>query len=242
MIDQRTLHVREWLAEYAGTREAPRTLHTLCAACVWRTGMTGAWVAHGDPVDTPALATDPAAESLADLTSVLGEGPAADAARRARPVAVTDLSAPPSRWAWPVFAPAAVAAGARSVLAVPLLLGPARIGLFGLYSRRPQVLVTPQRAEVDAVAGLMLDLVLDGTRPGRSPSLDPAAPSCPEIHQATGIVAVQLGVGVTESLARLRAHAYVHARPLVEVARDVVKRRLRFSPNTPEGGIGGSNR
>jgi GAF domain-containing protein len=240
VIDQRTLRVWEWLAEYAGTRAGPLTLRTVCAASVWRTGMTGAWVARGDPLTEPAFVTDPAAATVADLTCVLGEGPAADAARRGRPVAVTDLSAPPNRRAWPVFSAAALEAGARSVLAVPLQSGSAKIGLLGFYSHRPRVLVMPQRAEVGAVAEVVLGLLLDEVRPGRSPLPDGGTPQWPEIHQATGIVAVQLGVGLAESLACLRAHAYAQARPLVEIARDVVSRRLRFSPDTRGGGIGGS--
>lgn len=230
----------EWLAEYAGTRAAPLSLRTVCAACVSRTGMTGAWIARGDPLPEPAFVTDPAAATLADLACVLGEGPGADATRRGRPIAVTDLSALPNRRAWPTFSAAALQAGARSVLAVPLVSGTAKIGLLGFYSRRPRVLVTPQRAEVGAVAEVVLGLLLDEVGPGRSPVPDGDPPQWPEIHQATGIVAVQLGVGVAESLACLRAHAYAQARPLLEIAHDVVTRRLRFSPNVQEGGIGGS--
>jgi len=50
-----------------------------------------------------------------------------------------------------------------------------------------------------------------------------------EVHQAAGMISVQLGVAVEEALVRLRAHAYVQERRLVDVARDVVERRLRFS-------------
>jgi hypothetical protein len=49
-----------------------------------------------------------------------------------------------------------------------------------------------------------------------------------EIYQAAGMVTVQLEVDITEALARLRAHAYAEERPLWEVARDVVARRLRI--------------
>jgi GAF domain-containing protein len=239
VIDQRTLQVWEWLAEYAGTRSAPLTLRTVCTACVWRTGMSGAWVARGDPLAETAFVTDRAAATLADLACVLGEGPAADAARSGRPVAVTDLSAAPNRRAWPVYAAAALEAGARAVLAVPLVSGTAKTGLLGLYSRRPRMLVT-QRAEVAAVADVVLGLLLGEGGPGDVPPPGWGAPLWPEIHQAAGIVAVQLGVGVAESLAVLRAHAYARARPLLEIAHEVVTRRLRFSPNTPQGGIGGS--
>ena len=49
-----------------------------------------------------------------------------------------------------------------------------------------------------------------------------------EVYQATGMVMAQLGVPVETALSRLRAHAFVHDRPIDDIARDVVARRLRF--------------
>jgi hypothetical protein len=40
---------------------------------------------------------------------------------------------------------------------------------------------------------------------------------------------VQLGVSAAEALARMRGYAFVHDRLLVDVARDVVARRLAFT-------------
>ncbi len=56
-----------------------------------------------------------------------------------------------------------------------------------------------------------------------------------EIDQATGILTVQLGVGIDEALVRLRAHAYTRGRRLTDVAADVVAHRLRFSPDAEPG-------
>jgi len=249
VIDYRTLRVWEWIAEYAGTRDAPLSLGTVCAACVSLTGMTGAWVTRGDAAAdgeaTLAHATDPGAERLADLQFLLGEGPAVDATRHGNPVAVTDLSTAEGRRTWPMFAAAALEAGTRSTLVVPMRVGVANIGLFGLYSRTPTVLVTSQRAEVDAFAEVTLGLVLDDI-PQTPPDLyqwlsDSRALDRPEVHQASGIVSVQLGIDVTESLVRLRAHAYAQARPLLEIAREIVTHRLRFSPDTSEPTIPGHN-
>lgn len=49
-----------------------------------------------------------------------------------------------------------------------------------------------------------------------------------EVHQASGMVVVQLGVSVGEALVRRRAHAFAIDRPLSVVAGDVVARRLRL--------------
>ena len=43
------------------------------------------------------------------------------------------------------------------------------------------------------------------------------------------MVLVQLGISAVDALARLRAHAFVHQRLLIDVARDVVDRRLVFT-------------
>jgi hypothetical protein len=46
------------------------------------------------------------------------------------------------------------------------------------------------------------------------------------------MVLMQLGVSAADALARLRAHAFAERRLLIEVARDVVARRLSFSPES----------
>jgi hypothetical protein len=49
------------------------------------------------------------------------------------------------------------------------------------------------------------------------------------VHNAVGITSVQAGLSVTEALIRLRAHAFIHDRPVKDVALDVVARTLRLS-------------
>ena len=48
------------------------------------------------------------------------------------------------------------------------------------------------------------------------------------VHQATGMIAAQLDVGVAEAMIRLRAYAFANGRLLRDVADDVVARRVRF--------------
>jgi ANTAR domain/GAF domain len=50
-----------------------------------------------------------------------------------------------------------------------------------------------------------------------------------EVHQATGMILAQLGVSAEDAFVRLRAHAFATRRPLADVARDVVARRLVFA-------------
>jgi hypothetical protein len=52
------------------------------------------------------------------------------------------------------------------------------------------------------------------------------------VHQATGMIIVQLGTTADTAFARLRAYAFAHHRRLSDVAREVVERRLRFDPDS----------
>jgi hypothetical protein len=54
------------------------------------------------------------------------------------------------------------------------------------------------------------------------------------VHQASGMVAAQLDVTVGKALIRMRAYAFGNDRPLTEVARAVVDRRLRFDAQSGE--------
>ena len=84
----------------------------------------------------------------------------------------------------------------------------------------------------DTAHALLLDAAQrDGSRPDESWP-EQAGPQHPEVHQATGMIIVQLGVTAAVALIRLRAYAYSHDRRLRDVAADVVARRLRFHPDT----------
>ena len=61
-----------------------------------------------------------------------------------------------------------------------------------------------------------------------SPELEILASDRAELHQAAGMVSVQLGVDVREALVRLRAYAYASGRSLIQVAADVVAGRLHL--------------
>jgi hypothetical protein len=69
----------------------------------------------------------------------------------------------------------------------------------------------------------------DGDSPKEWQWPDNSSSGRAEVHQATGMVLAQLGISATEALARLRGHAFVEQRLLIDVARDVVSRRLWFT-------------
>ena len=104
--------------------------------------------------------------------------------------------------------------------------------MLDLYRCKPGALEDDQlrdaMASADTAALMMLGLRTEPDQGGAG-WLDHAVASRAEIHQATGMVSVQLDVSAPEALARMRAHAFVHNRLLIDVARDVVGRRLVFT-------------
>jgi hypothetical protein len=82
------------------------------------------------------------------------------------------------------------------------------------------------------VATCMLLHAQDEAPPGAAADgLDEALSYHYQLHQAQGMVMVQVGVSLTAALAVLRAYAYAHDRQLDDVARDVVARTLRLDEN-----------
>ena len=184
-------------------------------------------------------ASDRVAAEVEELTLTLGEGPGVDAFTGG-PALVADLTASDCLARWPVFAPAAAQAGVRAVFALPLQVGGIRLGVLDLYRAQPGDLDREQLADALVLADTACALLLDAAPQRDRPRLNGGGPEQagsphPEVHQATGMITVQLGVSVAVALIRLRAYAYAHDRRLRDVAADVVARRLRFEPDAEAG-------
>jgi hypothetical protein len=180
-------------------------------------------------------ATDDRSARIEDLQLTLGEGPCVDAMTAGVPVLVPDLGAPDGVGVdrWPAFMDAALKDGVKAVFAVPLQIGAIRIGALDLYRSAPGPLTDTGLAAAlwaaDTAALSLLELDVSDHGPP-SGDLDPATVYNLQVHQATGMVKVQLGVTVDDAFLILRAHAFSSGRALIDVAVDVVERRLRFSP------------
>jgi hypothetical protein len=190
---------------------------------------------HGES-RTTVCASDPTAQVMEDLQLALGEGPCVDAYITARAVSEPDL-ATLTTGRWPGFAPAALAAGAVAVFGFPLCAGSACIGSLNLYRDRPGLLSSEQFADALVVADVITREILTmqaGASPG---ALADGIVSRPElglvVHQATGMIAVQLESDVEEALLRLRARAVADGVPTAVVATAVVNRELRFDSDGP---------
>ena len=205
----------------------------LCHLCSEELHVAGAgvMVMDGDALPATLCATDGVATRVEDLHFTLGEGPGIDAHRGGTAVVEPDM-ARPRRARWPAFAPAALDAGAAALFAFPLRVGGVRLGALTLHQACPGRLSDRNYADALAVADLLLRIVL--ARQADAPpgilagGLLDLSDSRAEVHQASGMVSVQLGVSVAEALVRLRGHAYAEGRTLAAVAADVVARHLRM--------------
>jgi len=137
----------------------------------------------------------------------------------------------------------------RGCVHLPLQVGAIAVGVLDLYrdSRGPLTgrQVDDAVAFADAAVAVLLHLQerTDGRAGGPDGSVD--RPELVDrhavVHQAVGMISVQVDVGMAEALLRLRAHAYGQDRPVVDVATDVVARRLRFE-DSDAGARQGSGR
>jgi hypothetical protein len=206
----------------------------LCSTCVETLAVAGAGITviTGAGAQLSMCASDATVRDLAELELTLGNGPAFDAHERGVPVLEIDLvNRPPSRWAG--YCGPAVDAGIRAIFGFPLRLGAARLGALILYQVHPGALGDDSYTDALIATEVITRAVLT-RRAGISEEvfmaemIDGAAFHA-EVHQASGMVSVQLGIGVGDALARLQARAFAADRPIVDVAADVVARRLRFN-------------
>lgn len=181
-----------------------------------------------------ATGSDPATERIEELQFTLGEGPCVDAFTTSRPVLVPEVADGAMR-RWPAYAPAIHDAGVRAVFAFPLQVGAARLGALDVFRARPGSLSRAELSEAFVFADRVVTMLLDGQErvTDDADGLDGVIENRIEVFQAQGMVMVQLGVTLTEALARMRAYAYAEDRHLSDVAADIVARRLRFDRDLP---------
>ncbi|HZN20684.1 MAG TPA: GAF and ANTAR domain-containing protein [Micromonosporaceae bacterium] len=230
---------RIWAQVARQARGAAVSVAHVCAAVVDGVGVDGAGVTVmvSPTVRETMTATDTVASGLEDLQLMLGQGPCVDTFVGGGPVLAVDLRSPECLARWPAFTPAALDIGARAVFALPLQVGAIRLGALDLYRGRPGGLNPAELADALVFADTAGMLLLDAAA-GTQPDLTELAwqregPRSYHavVHQATGMVLVQLGCAVDAAFARLRAYAYAHDMRLRDVARAVVERRLRFDPD-----------
>ena len=166
-----------------------------------------------------------------ELQFTLGEGPCLDSYRLGRPVFEPAL-ADPITPRWPSFTPPAVSAGVQAIFGFPLQIGTISLGALDIYADQPGDLNDVQLADALVMADVVTHEILElqaGAPPGALASeLDTAENLRAVVHQASGMLSVQLAVPIADALIRLRAYTYARKRRVNDVAADVVAGRLHI--------------
>jgi GAF domain/ANTAR domain len=208
-------------------------VNRVCTAAVSLLSLKGAGLSlmvDGELCGTAGV-SEPGIALVQELQLTLGEGPCVDAWTNRAPVLEANL-ADPAIVRWPAFAHAGVDAGVLAVFAFPLHLGAIRIGVLVLYRGHSGMLNADEMAYGLVLADMATQVLLALQAGAPADVLHEVLAGEPshwaEVHQATGMVSVQLGVSLDEAFVRLRAHAFAEELPLRTVAREIVMRRYRF--------------
>lgn len=217
----------EAMAPSATRTGTARTLERVCSAAVSSLGLLGATarlVPRSGLGGLCVTAGDTDAR-LGEIEVDVGEGPGATAFELKRPVLVPDLAGPGGH-AWPGYRQTALELGVAAVFVFPIQLGAVALGTLELFASRASALTPAQTRLARTYAELALGVLLDRrltTEDGELPlGLAHVFDARTSIAQAQGMTMVDLGVGLGEAMARLRAHAFATGIPLSELADKVI--------------------
>ena len=219
-----------------GVHGVAGSLQRLCRSLTKQLSLRGAAISLMSNAGSQGVvaASDDDIKQIDELQFTTGVGPCHDAFVARRPVLTPDLGSGNGD-RWPGYTSAAIALGVGAVFAFPLHVGAAAFGVLDLYAARPGTLQDRQLAMALTFAQLATETLLDGdltsAEGGLEFSLERALDSRAEIHQGQGMLMVSLRVGPTEALARMRAYAFAHDQPLIELAREIVAGRDHLEDN-----------
>ncbi len=152
------------------------------------------------------------------------EGPCLDCYRTGEPVEDRDLAAASDRW--PSFAPEALAAGFRSVQALPMRLRGTVLGALNLFHvdhgamRAGDIEAAQAFADVATIAILQHRAAIEGQLVNEQ--LQNALNTRIVIEQAKGMVAERRSLSMEDAFGSLRTYARAHNLRLADVAGAVI--------------------
>lgn len=176
-------------------------------------------------------ASNETSAGLEEVQLTVGEGPCLEAFATGGPVLVPDLAQ--ARQRWPAFATQAQDLGAAAVFSFPLQLGMIRLGSLDCYRGQPGPLGAALLADAVILADLATSALVAELDGHSSDDLGWLADPHAEIHQACGMVQVQLTTPAEQALLRLRAYAFAHNLALTDLARQVLHREVDSTPTNP---------
>lgn len=224
------------LARIMGILKAERAGETLlgsvCRSAVEAMGTNGAGLTVLTKTHRGPICSHGEFASLGEeLQFSLGEGPGGEAFARGELIEVTDLSSSQGE-RWPLFSPTMTEAGVTSLASFPLRIGVARFGTLTLYRSSQGELSYEQVADGYVVAQIASHLIVAGQAQIGEDSVIPEIEAgfirMEPVHQATGMVMAQLGIGAEDALARLQGAAFGSGRTLLDMAIQIVIGRVEL--------------
>lgn len=172
-------------------------------------------------------ASDQRLDTLHNLQFSGGEGPVVETLRYNEPRRADDIAAEAR---WPTFCRAAVEAGFRSCLVLPLRTDQQPAGAVALYGEQPSVFrgVSHDAALLFAAQGgtAVRNAAIYGTCRRLVGNLHTALVARAVIEQAKGVVAAQLGVSPDRAFHLLSRYSQQTNRRVRKVSTDLVQGRL----------------
>lgn len=214
--------------------------HDLCRPFLSSLPVSGASVAvtTASGVRMTLCSSGVVAARIDELQFELGEGPQSSVARSGHLVMVPDVASG-GHDDWPVLGAALSELSVGAIFCVPIQMGAVTVGVATLYSDRPLTLDHHQQTTALMIAsaiagGAVQQAMVSAMDDTALESL--AAPALRrEVHQATGIVLVQLDTTATIAYARIQAYAFANGQTVLTVARDVVAGSLIFDETRCRG-------
>lgn len=178
---------------------------------------------------------DATAARIDELQSELGEGPQWVAARTGQVVIVSDVVAD-AHDEWPVLGAALRELPVGALFSVPIQMGAVTLGVVTLYCSAPRKLTPDQQITAlaigSAIAGPASYQAMRVSAEETETDSTTALALDREIHQATGVILVQLNTTATIAYARLQAYAFANGRTVKAVAHEIVTGQLSFRDST----------
>jgi GAF domain-containing protein len=202
-------------------------LDRLATACVSLLGVTATGLLLDDQKGNLAVVASSSEETrLLEIFQLQNDqGPCLDCVRAGIAVTSADLAADHARW--PLFVPAAVAAGFRSVAALPLRLRDQTIGGLNLFRDGAGPVPAADQRLAQALADVATIGILQQRSTHRSArlaeQLQLALNSRVIIEQAKGVLAERNAVDMTTAFDALRRHARQRNIKLTDLALAVIR-------------------
>jgi GAF domain-containing protein len=201
-------------------------LIVLTDRCVDVLDVSAAGIMLASPAgDLRVMASSSEAMRLLELFELQAqEGPCLDCYTTGEPVLNVDLAGDDPRW--PLFAERAMAAGFRSVHALPMRLRGAVLGALNLFNFDAGKIRPADVAAAQALADVATIAILQHRATSEAKllneQLSEALNTRIVIEQAKGMIAQQRGIDMEAAFTTLRDHARTHNLRLADLARDVV--------------------